>query len=69
MISTHAILFTNQLNKFVINLGAVRIEEGTTRRKLMVIEKLLSAANSTMISLFGLFLKVDVFIKSLLTGI
>ena len=68
MISTNTILFTNQLNKFVVNLGAVRVEEGTTRRQFMVIEKLLSTANSAVISLFGLLLKVNVFIESFLIG-
>jgi hypothetical protein len=68
LISTNTILFTNQLNKFVVNLGAVRVEEGTTRRQFMVIEKLLSTANSAVISLFGLLLKVNVFIESFLIG-
>jgi len=56
-------LLSNQLNQFVVDFGAVWIEEGTSGGQLMIVKKFLGAANSSMIAFLGFFLKMNVFVE------
>ena len=62
---TDPILFSDQVHQLVINGCSMGIEETTSWRKFVHIEKLLLFADETMITLFCLLFEVDVFIHLL----
>jgi diacylglycerol kinase len=63
VISTDAILISDQVNEFVVDLSSVRIPESATRRKDMMSEEILMLANNTVISFCRFFNESNVIIK------
>ena len=66
LVSSDAVLLPDELNEFVVNFSAVWVEKGTSGWQLVIVKKFLSAANSSVIAFFCLFLKMDIFVKLLL---
>lgn len=68
LVTSHSVLFSNHEHQFVVNVGALGLEEGATRRHFEVGEQILLSANDAMVTLLSLFAEVDVFVKLLLGG-
>ncbi len=68
LVTSHSVLLSNHKHEFVVNMGALGLEEGATRRHFEVSEQILLSANDAMVTLLSLFAEVHVFVKLLLRG-
>jgi len=67
-VTSNTVLFADHLNELVVDDGTMGVEETAAGRKLIHVEKLLSAAHTSVVSLLGLFLEVQVLSELLLAG-
>lgn len=68
LVASHSVLFPNHKHEFVVNMGALGLEEGATRRHFEVGEQILLSADDAVVTLLSLFAEVHVFVKLLLRG-
>lgn len=63
LITTDFVFSSNNIDKLVVDLGAVWVEESRAGRPLISIEKLLLTTNSSVIAFLSLLLEMNVLIK------
>lgn len=68
LVTSHSVLLSNHKHEFVVNVGALGLEEGAARRHFEVSEQILLSANDAMVTLLSLFAEVHVFVELLLRG-
>ncbi len=68
LVTSHSVLLSNHKHQFVVDMGALGLEEGAARRHFEVSEQILPSANAAMVTLLSLFAEVHVFVKLLLRG-
>lgn len=66
LIASDSVLRSDHFHQLVVNVSALRVEEGAAGRHLEVSEQLLSLANEAMIALLSLLTEVDVLVQLLL---
>jgi len=66
LVATNTVLVSDQLNKLVVDLGTIGVEESTAWRHFEVMEEVLGSTDLTMVTLLSLFSEVDVLVELLL---